>query len=123
MSFTYLDGEEEEITLWAEDTKATISLAQNHKTASVCNLLFTVEEPEASHMMCHWLKVTHYFLGYWPAGRDPQLTWSATKRPVSQATKEDSLKTFFSSPESVSATQPPLPPQVHTSNCFLHVTR
>lgn len=33
MSFTYLGGEGEEITLWAEDTQATISLAQNHTTS------------------------------------------------------------------------------------------
>lgn len=61
MSFTYLDGEGEIITLWAEDTKATISLAQNHTTAGACNLHFTDEEPEVSHVMRRWLKVTHYF--------------------------------------------------------------
>ena len=123
MSFTYLDGEGEIITLWAEDTKATISLAQNHTTAGACNLHFTDEEPEASHVMRRWLKVTHYFWGYWPAGSGPQITWSAPKRPVSQATSEGSLMTFFSSPESVPATQPPFPAPGHRSNCFLRVTR
>ena len=93
----YLGGESEEgakVTLYAEDTKPTLSSAQNHKTARGPQSHFTDEEPEASNATS--LAGSHTLLLGVPCGAGPlsELPSSPGMPPSSPLCKPQ-MKTHF----------------------------